>query len=72
MTTKESINKKLTRNDESEIVSVLSKMVSDMKKLKDNDKKIEMLVEFDDFLKKNKEIIKEKYSDKMVSLLRSL
>ena len=72
MTTKESINKKLTQNDESEIVSVLSKMVSDMKKLKDNDKKIEMLVEFDDFLKKNKEIIKEKYSDKMVSLLRSL
>ena len=72
MTTKESINKRLTQNDESEIVSVLSKMVSDMKKLKDNDKKIEMLVEFDDFLKKNKEIIKEKYSDKMVSLLRSL
>lgn len=72
MTTKESINKKLTQNDESEIVSVLSKMVSDMKKLKDNDKKIEMLVEFDDFLKKNKEIIKKKYSDKMVSLLRSL
>lgn len=58
--------------EEENIIQELSKLSEKIQDAKDHDKKIELLVKFDKFLKDNKEFIKDKCPDKMVSILRSL
>jgi hypothetical protein len=57
---------------EEEIIKILSNLSEKLSELKDHDKKIQLLIEFDSFLKENKEIIKKKCPDLLVSVLNSL
>ncbi len=58
--------------EKDEIASHLRKISSSLKTISNRDEKIEKLIKFNDFLEKNKELIKEKYSDLVVSILNSL
>ena len=55
-----------------EIIGRLSKFSEELQDAKSHDEKINLLVKFDNFLKINKEFIKEKCPDKLVSILRSI
>lgn len=55
-----------------EIANYLRKFSSNLKKISNREKRIKKIVDLDDFLKENKEIIKQKYSDLVVSILNSL
>jgi hypothetical protein len=55
-----------------EIIEELSIISSQLKKLTDIDEKLDLLYYLNDFLKENKEIIKEKCPDKIVSILNSI
>lgn len=66
------IHEDVTTIDEKQIVNTLLKISFKLRKLSNHDKKILILVDLDDFLNKNKKIIKEKYSDLLVSILNSL
>ncbi len=54
------------------IVKELSKFSEILQDTSTHEKKIELLVKFDKFLKDNKEFIKKNCPDKLVSILRSL
>lgn len=60
------------KSKEGDIIKELSKLSEKLQDTKDHGEKIKLLVEFDKFLKNNKEFIKEKCPDKIVSILRSL
>lgn len=68
----EIISRKKQLIEEKQIVDTLTKISSKLKKLSNHDKKIQLLVNLDDFLEKNEKIIKEKYSDLLVGILNSL
>jgi len=55
-----------------DIISRLSKFSEKLQDTSSHDEKINLLVKFDNFLKKNKEFIKHNCPDKLVSILRSL
>ena len=55
-----------------DIVNKLSKFSEELQDASSHDAKINLLVKFDNFLKINKEFIKEKCPDKLVSILRSI
>ena len=57
---------------ENEIIEYLTKISSQLKKIPEREKKIDVLVELNDFLRENKDTIKEKFPDLLVSILNSL
>ncbi len=59
-------------SDKEAIIKKLSAISNELKHMTDNDKKIKILIDFNEFIKKNKEIIKKKCPDKLVSILNSL
>jgi len=65
----ENVEKKAQAED---IIEVLSDMSEKLSEIKTHDEKIQLLVEFDEFFKKNKDLIKEKCPDMLVSILNSL
>jgi len=65
----DSVEKKAQTED---IVEVLSDLSEKLSEIKIHDEKIQLLVEFDEFFKKNKDLIKEKCPDMLVSILNSL
>ena len=54
------------------IINRLSKFSEELQDTSSHDEKINLLVKFDYFLKTNKEFIKEKCPDKLVSILRTI
>ena len=54
------------------IINKLSKLSEELQDVSSHDEKIELLVKFDNFIKDNKDFIKENCPDKLVSILRSL
>ena len=61
-----------TSKDREKIAEHLSFISSKLKKVKDNNIKIHMLVELNDYLKENGEIIEKVCPEKLVSILNSL
>jgi len=57
---------------DNEIIKKLSKISSQLKKISNYDEKIELIVELDDYIRDNKDAIKEKFPDLLVSILNSL
>lgn len=57
---------------EEEILKKLSEYSSKLKKYRNYEKKIQILIELDKFLKENEDIIRRKFSGKLKSILRSL
>jgi len=70
--TKESPEIFESKPKDEEIANYLRKFSSDLKKISNREKRIEKIIDLDDFLIENKEIIKQKYSDLVVSILNSL
>jgi len=56
----------------SEIIKRLSEFSEELQDAISHDEKIHLLVNFDNFLKTNKEFIKRNCPDKLVSILRSI
>jgi hypothetical protein len=56
----------------SEIIKRLSEFSEELQEAISHDEKIHLLVNFDNFLKTNKEFIKRNCPDKLVSILRSI
>jgi len=59
-------------SDKEIIIKKLSAISDELKHITDNEKKIKILIDLNEFIKKNKEIIKKKCPDKLVSILNSL
>ncbi len=57
---------------EESVVEYLTNLSSKLKKVKDREKKIQILVDFNEYLKLNGDIIEKKSPDKLVSILNSL
>lgn len=66
------IKNKRVKPDKETIIKNLSAISDELKHITDNDKKIKILINLNEFIKKNKEIIKKKCPDKLVSILNSL
>ena len=62
---------RISENKE-KIVQHLSLISSKLKRIKDRDKKIHILVELNDYLKENGELIEKVCPEKLVSILNSL
>ena len=58
--------------EEEKILTELTEISSALKKLTKRDEKIQILIKLNEFLKENKEIIKEKFPSKLTSILNSL
>ena len=58
--------------DKEKIVEHLSNFSSELKKTKDQDKKVHLLVELNDYLKKNGAVIEKVCPEKLISILNSL
>ncbi len=56
----------------SEIINRLSIFSEELQDISSHDEKINLLVNFDNFLKINKEFIQKNCPDKLVSILRSI
>ncbi len=61
-----------TSKDNEKIVEHLSLISSKLKKIKDRDKKINILVELNDYLKEKGDVIEKVCPEKLVSILNSL
>ena len=57
--------------NEQEILDTLMKISENITSLKEIDERIQFLAKYDDFLKKNKEIIKKEYSGLLSGILKS-
>lgn len=57
---------------EEKIFKTISEYSSKIKQLKSYDKKIELLIEFNKFLKDNEDIVRRKFSGKLKGILKSL
>ena len=68
----EKLIKQKSELNEKDIITRLSKFSEELQDVNSHDEKINLLVQFDAFLKTNKEFIKEKCPDKLVSILRSI
>ena len=61
-----------TGDKKEKIVEHLSLISSKLKKIKDPNKKVHMLVELNDYLKENGEVIEKVCPEKLISILNSL
>ncbi len=65
--------KKFKKNKlNTKILNYLSDISSRLKKITDRDEKVQILVKFDEYLKKYGDIIEKECPDKLVSILNSL
>jgi len=58
--------------DDNEVIEQLSNFSEKLSEMSSQDEKVRILIEFDEFLKQNKEVIKNKYPNFIVSILNSL
>ena len=68
----EKISKEKMEFKDNEVIKRLSEFSEELQDAGSHDEKIDLLVNFDNFLKTNKEFIKKNCPDKLVSILRSI
>jgi len=63
---------KIISNEKEKVIDKLSAISSNLKKITEREEKIKILIDLNEFIKENKDIIKKKCPDKLVSILNSL
>jgi len=61
-----------TYDEVDEVIKILSEISENLSESQNQDEKIKILVEFDEFIKKNKTLIQEKCPNLLISVLNSL